>query len=326
MVGRASLKSPHHHLMRVVRAVSLKVASTLMFALMGAQVRFLGGAYPVGEVAFCRALFALIPILVVFGWRGELRGALRTSRPKDHVLRGIYSIVGTFCTFGALARIPLADFTAIAFIAPLITVIFAALLLKEQVRIYRWTAVFVGFGGVILMLLPYLNSRVALTSSVALGLVFALTNAFSAGAATIQIRRLTATETTASIVVYMTLLVMLFSLSTVAFGWRMPATWFDMVALVGVGVSGGVAQMFFTDSYRYAPASFLAAFDYTAMPWAFMFGYLFFDEVPVALVAVGAVIVAGAGIFVIFRERQLGLRRLPETAVAAQAVTLAEVP
>lgn len=111
--------------MNIVKAVALKIASTLMFALMGAQVRYLGGTFPVGEVAFCRAVFALIPILIVFGWRGELRGALRTSRPMDHVLRGAFSVVGTFCTFGALARLPLADYTAIAFIAPLITVIFA---------------------------------------------------------------------------------------------------------------------------------------------------------------------------------------------------------
>src|SRR5882757_4294918 len=102
--------------MHIVKAVSLKIASTLMFALMGAQVRYLGGAFPVGEVAFCRALFALIPILLVFGWRGEIRGALHTSRLSDHVLRGAFSIVGTFCTFGALARLPLADYTAIAFI------------------------------------------------------------------------------------------------------------------------------------------------------------------------------------------------------------------
>lgn len=305
--------------MNIVRAVALKVASTLMFASMGAQVRYLGGAYPVGEVAFCRALFALIPILIVFGWRGELRGALRTSRPMDHVLRGAFSIVGTFCTFGALARLPLADYTAIAFVAPLITVIFAALFLKEHVRVYRWTAVVVGFGGVFVMLLPYLGGHADLSSSVLLGLGFALTNALCAGGSTIQIRRLTATETTASIVVFMTLLVMLVSLLTVAFGWRSPATWIDMVALVGVGIAGGLGQIFFTDSYRYAPASFLAPFDYTAMLWAFMLGYLFFGEVPTGYVIAGAAIVAGAGIFVILRERQLGLKRAREMPVAPLA-------
>ncbi len=310
--------------MNIVKAVALKIASTLMFALMGAQVRYLGGTFPVGEVAFCRAVFALIPILIVFGWRGELRGALRTSRPMDHVLRGAFSVVGTFCTFGALARLPLADYTAIAFIAPLITVIFAALFLREHVRVYRWSAVIVGFGGVLLMLLPYLGSHAELTSSVLIGLGFALTNALSAGGATIQIRRLTATETTASIVVFMTLLVMLASLVTIAFGWRWPVTWIEMVALVGVGMAGGLGQIFFTDSYRHAPASFLAPFDYTAMLWAFVFGYLFFSEVPTPYVIAGAVIVAGAGIFVILRERQLGLRRSREMPIAPLAAVSAE--
>jgi len=302
--------------MHPIKAVSLKLLSTLMFALMGAQVRYLGGAYPEGEVAFFRALFALLPILIVFGWRGELRGALRTSRPIDHLVRGMFSIVGTFCTFGALARIPLADYTAIAFLAPLVTVVFAALFLKEQVRAYRWTAVAVGFGGVVLMLLPHLGTGGQLTTPILLGLGFALTNAFTAGGATIQIRRLTSTETTASIVVFMTLLVMIFSLFTIGFGWRMPAHPTDLAALIGVGVSGGLGQIFFTESYRYAPASFLAPFDYTAMLWAFMFGFLLFAEVPGLAVFAGAVIVAAAGIFVILRERALGLKRLREMPIA----------
>jgi drug/metabolite transporter (DMT)-like permease len=302
--------------MHPVKAVTFKLLSTLMFAAMGAQVRFLGGAYPEGEVAFFRALFALLPIIVVFGWRGELRGALRTERPLDHVLRGMFSIVGTFCTFGALARIPLADYTAIAFLAPLVTVVFAAIFLKEHVRAYRWSAVAIGFGGVILMLLPHLGAGDELSTPVLLGIGFALTNAFTAGGATIQIRRLTSTETTASIVVFMTLLVMVFSLLTIAFGWRMPARAVDLAALVGVGISGGLGQIFFTESYRYAPASFLAPFDYTAMIWAFLLGFLLFAEVPSLPVFAGAGIVAGAGIFVILRERALGLKRLREVPIA----------
>lgn len=305
--------------MHIVKAVSFKVASTLMFAIMGAQVRYLGGTYPEGQVAFFRALFALIPILVVFAWRGQLRGALRTERPADHFVRGLFSIVGTFCTFAALARIPIADFTAIAFVAPLITVIFAAVFLKEHVHAYRWSAVAFGFGGVILMLLPYMRDHAALTSSMAIGLVFALTNAFTAGGASIQIRRLTATETTSSIVIFMTLLVLLVSLLTLPFGWRMPATWQDVAILAGIGIAGGLGQIFFTDSYRFAPASFLAPFDYTAMLWAFMLGYWFFGEVPTLYVVVGAVVVASAGIFVILRERYLGLKRLRDTPVAAVA-------
>jgi len=305
--------------MNIVKAVSFKIASTLMFAVMGAQVRYLGGTYPEGQVAFFRSMFALIPILVVFGWRGQLKGALRTERPSDHLLRGVFSVIGTFCTFAALARIPIADFTAIAFASPLITVIFAALFLKEKVHAYRWSAVAFGFCGVILMLTPYARDHAALTASMAIGLLFALTNAFTAGGASIQIRRLTATETTSSIVIFMTLLVLLVSLLTAPFGWRMPATWQDVAILAGIGIAGGLGQIFFTDSYRFAPASFLAPFDYTAMLWAFLLGYWFFGEVPTLYVVIGAVVVASAGIFVILRERYLGLKRLRDTPVAAIA-------
>jgi drug/metabolite transporter (DMT)-like permease len=302
--------------MNIIKAVSLKIASTVAFALMGAQARYLGSSLPVGEIVFCRGLFALIPIVIFFGARGQLRGALRTSRLSAHMVRGIFSVVGTFCTFGALARLPIADVTAIAFIAPLITVVFAAVLLKEHVHAYRWSAVGIGFCGVILMLSPYFGNHAALTTSMIAGLAFALTNAVSSGGATIQIRRLTATETSSAIVIFMTLTVMAVSLLTAPFGWRLPANGTEWALLVGIGIAGGLGQMLFTDSYRYAPASFLAPFDYSAMLWAFMLGYWIFGEVPTISVVGGAVIVAGAGIFVILRERQLGLKRLRDTPMS----------
>jgi len=104
--------------MNIFKAVSLKIASTMAFAIMGAQGRYLGSEVPLGEIVFARGLFALIPIVLFFGWRGQLRGALRTNRVSAHLVRGSFSVIGTFCTFGALARLPIADVTAIAFIAP----------------------------------------------------------------------------------------------------------------------------------------------------------------------------------------------------------------
>jgi drug/metabolite transporter (DMT)-like permease len=302
--------------MNILKAVSLKIASTVAFALMGAQARYLGSSLPVGEIVFARGLFALIPIGLFFGWRGQLRGALRTDRRSAHLVRGAFSVVGTFCTFGALARLPIADVTAIAFIAPLITVVFAALILKEHVHVYRWSAVGIGFAGVILMLSPYFGNHAALTTSMLVGLALALINAVSSGGATIQIRRLTATETSSAIVIFMTLTVMAVSLLTAPFGWRMPVGGLEIGLLIGIGVAGGLGQMLFTESYRYAPASFLAPFDYTAMLWAFLLGYWMFGEVPTFYVVGGAVIVAGAGIFVILRERDLGLKRLRDTPMS----------
>src|SRR3954449_10809366 len=245
-MGRSLLVAANPNPMNLVKAVSLKLASTMMFALMSAQGRYLGGSFPVGEIVFFRGLFALIPIGLFFGYRGQLRGALRTDRLSAHFVRGLFSVCGTFCTFGALARLPIADVTAIAFIAPLITVIFAAIFLREQVHLYRWSAVVVGFGGVILMLSPYLRDHAALTTSMTVGLAFALTNAVSSGGATIQIRRLTATETSSSIVIFMTLIVMAVSLVTAPFGWRLPATPAELALLVGIGIAGGLGQMLFT--------------------------------------------------------------------------------
>jgi len=288
-----------------------------MFAVMGGQVRFLEGAFPVGQVAFFRSLFALIPLLAFFALRGEIGKAFKTKHPSVHLIRGAFSVTGTFCTFAALARIPIGDFTAIAFIAPLITVVFAAVMLKETVHAYRWGAVVAGFGGVMLMLSPYFQSHAAVTSSMIAGIAFAFANAISGGGATIQIRRITETETTAAILTYMTLIVLGASLVTLPFGWIAPSSWEQWALLIGIGVAGGLGQMTFTESYRYAPASFLAPFDYTAMLWAFLIGYWAFAETPTPLVLLGAVIVAASGILVILRERHLGLKRLRDTPVAA---------
>ncbi|MBY0382262.1 MAG: DMT family transporter [Xanthobacteraceae bacterium] len=303
--------------MKIIPAISFKLFSTVMFALMGAQARYLEGAYPAGEVAFFRSFFALVPIFIFFGLRGELHLALKTKNPSAHLIRGSFAVIGTFCTFAALARIPIGDYTAIVYSAPLLTVVFSWLVLKEHVHVYRWSAVGIGFCGVLLMLIPYFREHLAWSSTIGLGIIFAFTNACTTAGATIQIRRITATETTPAVVTFMALIVLLSSLTTLPFGWTMPVTPLHWLLLTGIGITGGLGQMGFTESYRYAPASFLAPLDYFSLLWAFVLGYWVFAEVPTVFVLLGAAIVAGAGIFVILRERHLGLKRLREMPVAA---------
>jgi drug/metabolite transporter (DMT)-like permease len=282
----------------------------LLFAVMSALVRFLGETYPVGQIVFFRSAFAIIPVVLIYAWRNELAAAVRTNRPLGHAGRGVISIGGMFCNFAALARLPIVDATAISFAAPLITVALAALFLKERVRIYRWTAVIVGFVGILVMLAPYFDfsARVGATVTV-LGFGFAITGAFCNAGSVIQTRRLTQTETTSSIVFYFSLICALAGLATWPFGWLKP-TWIELGALLTVGLCGGLAHILLTESYRWAPASLVAPFDYTAMLWAFVLGYIFFDEVPTVYVFIGAAIIAAAGLFVIWRERQLGLQRV----------------
>jgi drug/metabolite transporter (DMT)-like permease len=303
--------------MNLLKAILLKVGSAFVFAVMSVLVRWLGERYPVGQIVFFRSAFAILPVVIIYAIRNELMAAVRTTRLRGHLGRGMVSIGGMFFSFSALARLPLVDATAISFAAPLITVAFAAWFLGERVRIYRWSAVGVGFAGVIVMLWPYLNlSQYAAggtaTQVATIGAICALAGAFTNAGSVIQTRRLTDTETTSSIVFYFSLICALAGLATLPFGWIWPDGW-QLAALIGTGLVGGLAHILLTASYRFAPASMVAPFDYTTMVWAFILGYAMFGEVPTIYVYVGSAIVAGSGLFVIWRERQLGLRRVRES-------------
>ncbi len=297
------------------KAIGFKLLSAMLFAVMSALVRQLGDVAPVGQIVFFRSACAIPPVLLIYAMRGELMSALRTNRVFGHVGRGSLSVVGMFGSFGALARLPLADATAVQFVSPLITVALAALVLKERVRVFRWSAVAVGFAGVIVMLIPNFDPRhyaaEGAAAAAAVGSLFAIVSAFCNAGTVIQTRRLTQSETTSSIVFYFSLICALAGLLTLPFAWHSP-TGTELIALIATGVLGGIGHIFLTQSYRYATASVVAPFDYTSMLWALVLGYWVFGELPSVLVYVGGVIVAGAGLAVIFRERWLGLQRARE--------------
>jgi drug/metabolite transporter (DMT)-like permease len=298
--------------MNLFKAIGFKLISALLFAAMSALVRLLGDVAPVGQMVFFRSAFAILPVVVIYAARGELMSAVRTGRPLGQLGRGMLSVFGMFTNFSSLTRLPLADATAINFASPLITVALAAVLLKEHVRIYRWTAVFVGFAGVIVMLIPHLDIghyvAAGVATTAAVGSLFAITSAVCNAGTVIQTRRLTQSETTSSIVFYFSLVCAIAGALTLPFAWYTP-TGAELAGLISLGILGGIAHIFLTESYRYAAASVVAPFDYSSMLWALLFGYWVFGELPGALVYLGAAIVAGAGLFVIWRERELGLKR-----------------
>jgi drug/metabolite transporter (DMT)-like permease len=301
--------------MNLFKAIGFKLISALLFAALSALVRQLGDVTPVGQLVFFRSACAIPPVLLIYAFRGEFMEAVRTTRVFGQLGRGALSVGGMYTNFSALQRLPLADATAISFASPLITVALAAIILKERIRIYRWTAVLVGFVGVIVMLIPHLDFRqyaMAGALSVAtIGSLLALFAAFCNAGTVIQTRRLTQSETTSSIVFYFSLMTALAGLVSLPFAWHTP-TGAELVMLIGTGVFGGVGHIFLTESYRYAPASVVAPFDYSSMLWALLLGYWLFGELPTALVYLGAVIVSGAGLYVFWRERQLGVKRAPE--------------
>src|SRR5215831_12400805 len=198
--------SPMQPSTQPLKAIGLKLISALLFAAMSALVRQLGDVAPVGQMVFFRSAFAVLPVVLVYAIRGELVTAVRTNRPLGQLGRGLLSVCGMFTNFSSLTRLPLADATAISFASPLITVALAAVILKERVRIYRWTAVLVGFVGVIVMLIPHFDlshyAAAGVASTAAAGSLLALTSAVCNAGTVIQTRRLTQSETTSSIVFY----------------------------------------------------------------------------------------------------------------------------
>eukprot|EP01037_Dinobryon_pediforme_P013361 gene13361-13476_t len=293
---------------------------------MNAFIRVESVSVPTGEVVFFRSSLALLVLIVWLHSRGQFPQAIFTARPFGHFLRGLIGSGGMFFGFAALALLPLPDATAIAFVAPLIGVALAALLLGEQVHGYRWAAVACGFGGVIVMLHDQLGTGTAANGLREWGTAFALLGAVCAAAAYTQTRRLTKTEKTGAIVFYFSLLTTLMGFMSfilplivpnegavgrfiVSQVWVWPSAG-GLVYLCCIGVLGGAAQILMTESYRLADASVVAAFDYTSMVWASLIGYFAFGDVPSNSVLWGAAIVAASGIFVIWREHMHGVFRL----------------
>lgn len=297
--------------MNTLLGILLQILAMLCFTLQGAQVRHLAGEVPLGELVFARSFFGLIPLLLLLAWQGTLPNALQTKNVRAHISRGFTNLAGMFFNYAGLARIPLADATAIGYATPLFTVILAAMFLGEIVRLWRWGAVVVGFLGVLLMLAPYLGQG----ATDAAGALYVLAAAFLFGVAMTQVRHMTATETTGALVFYYSVMGSLLSLVTIFWGWVLPDG-AGLFALFMLGIVGGLAQILMTESFRHAPASVLAPFAYTSMIWAVAIGYLWFDEMPETVVLIGAIIVIGAGLFVIWREHRLGLdrKRAPTSA------------
>lgn len=288
--------------------ISWKVASAFAFTLMLTCVKLLGDNLPVGQALFSRNVFALIPVAIVIAMTGGLRTALRTKNPWGHVKRAIAGMTAMGLWFAAIQRLSLAEATAIVYAAPLMMVVLAAVWLGETVRIYRWSAVAVGFVGVFVILLPQVRGGFDITNDdAALGALMALGGAMCIAITSMFVRQLAQVEDTTTVVLYFLIAgagLTAFTIPT----WVMP-TGEELALLVAIGIFGGLGQLMLTQAFHHAEASLIAPFEYTSMIWVLMIGYAVFAEVPSLEVMAGAAIVIASGIFVIYRERALGLQR-----------------
>ena len=294
-----------------LRGIMLKCLSVVVFAVMGAIAKATsegGLGVPPGQQVFFRSLFAIPVILTWLALRRELGVGLRTHRPMGHFYRGIIGTASMGLGFWALALLPFPEVTALGYAAPLLVVIFAAMFLGEDVRLFRLSMVVLGMIGVTIVLSPRITTGTDLGYKETLGAVVTLTAAACTALAQIFVRKLVREERTSAIVFWFSITSTLLGLLTLPFGWVMP----DMTQaalLVSMGLLGGLGQILMTSAYRYADASLVAPFEYVSMILALIIGWFVFGEAPTLVMLAGAALVITAGILIIWRERQLGLER-----------------
>ncbi|NSY37320.1 DMT family transporter [Leisingera sp. ANG59] len=291
---------------RPVLAVLLKVTAIALFTALSGIIKATSETVPAGEAVFFRSFFAIPVIVVWLAARGQLRQGLITRKPMFHVWRGLVGTSAMGMTFMGLALLPLPEVTAIGYATPIFTLILAALFLGETIRLVRISAVAIGLLGVLIMIWPRLGGD--LGDGALLGVLLVVGATVARGFVQIHIRRMVQSEHTAAIVFYFSLTASGLALLTAPFGWVMPDAQ-TAALLVSAGLVGGVAQILVTSSYRFAPASMLAPYDYASMIFAIVIGYVWFDEWPTLVMLAGAALVIAGNVLVIWREHRLGLRR-----------------
>jgi drug/metabolite transporter (DMT)-like permease len=295
--------------MSPLRGITLKIMSVCVFVAMASLIKATSDTVPPGQAVFFRSLFAIPVIGVWLALRGELHTGLRTKNPMGHIWRGLVGTTSMGLGFAGLGLLPLPEVTAIGYAAPILVVIFAAMFLGEEVRIFRLSMVALGLAGVLVVLSPRLQVDPATVSTTeTLGAVVVLLSAVFAALAQVFVRKLVNTETTSAIVFYFSITATAMALLTLPWGWVMPSPQV-LAMLVCAGLLGGVGQILLTTSYRHADASLIAPFEYASMLLAIIVGYTVFGEVPGAATLAGAAMIVTAGILIILRERQLGIER-----------------
>jgi len=259
-------------------------------------VKLLGREIPTGQTIFVRGVISVL-VLALMAWGTDGLHLLKTRNWRSHALRSLSGTLSMFCLFAALTMLPLADVTAITFTAPLFLTVLAMLFLGERIHHFRWTALAIGFLGVLIMIGPHLS----FAEGVSPGVLAALGNAIFSAIAMVFLRRMSGGEHAITITFYFSLSFMVCAALTAIQGWPTPtATQWVLICLAGLfGVSG---QLLLTYSYRYAEASAIAPLDYGNLIMAVILGFVFFGEIPSPSVWIGAPLVVAAGLIILWRE------------------------
>ena len=266
--------------------------SICAFSLMDIIVKW-SVDYPIGQVLFFRGFFGIIFYFFVIP-RERLHNFYRTKRAGLHFLRCISGLIALVSIFIALRELPLATVVSISFAAPIFTTIFSIFLLSEKVGIYRWLAVLVGFVGILIITEPGISE---LNIYYIFPIIFCLGLSYVA----ITIRQLSSTEPVWLISFYFSLAITLLSFLTIPQGWVMPSL-NDFILLSFVGIFGGVANLWLSQSYKYAEVSLVTPLKYLALIFAIIFGYFIWNEIPTIKTLIGSLLVIISTLIIFRRE------------------------
>ena len=249
--------------------------------------------YPLGEVLFFRGFFGLLFYFFIIP-KERLKDFYYTKRVGLHFLRCTFGLIALLAIFTALRNLPLATVVSISFAAPIFATIFSIFFLSEKVGFFRWLAVFVGFIGIVIIAEPGFSS---LNIYYVYPIIFCLGLSYVA----ITIRQLSTTEPVWLISLNFSAAITLASIFTIPFGWIMPNIK-DLILLSLIGVFGGVANLWLSQSYKFSEVSLVTPLKYLALVFAIIFGFFIWDEVPTFKTLIGASLVIISSVIIFRRE------------------------
>ena len=283
----------------VMRGIVLMCLSTVAFSIMHGLVRFVSEVLPPFQIAFFRNFFGLaflLPLLM----RSRF-AVLRTKQIGLHALRGVINMAAMLMFFTALSISPIAKVTALGFTAPIFMAIFAVIVLGERFRIYRWSAIFFGFMGMLIILRPGL---VVIDT----GALLVIGSAVLWAVAMIIIKIQSRTESSLTIVAYMGIFLGVFSIAPALWVWQ-PFELQTLGLMVLIGLFGSIAQMAISESLKETDPTALMPFDFLKLIWTAMIGAWFFAEIPDMFTWIGATVIFSSGLFIALRERSVRSQR-----------------
>ncbi len=279
--------------------IVLMLAGMLMFSLNDAMGKMLVSTYSIGQVLLIRSVAALL-ILAPFLYRQGRAHVMAIQRPWLQLLRVFLSTFEVFCFYFAVSIYPLADVMTFWLACPIYVAALAPFLLKEHVGWRRWTAIIVGFVGVVIALQPAGRDLGPAT-------IVSIIGPLAFAAFIVSGRSLRNTPDT-TLVFWQIIAALVAGLVLSPFDWVTP-TFRDTLLLALLGVVAMAAHMLVNRALKLADASTLAPLQYTLLFWAVIFGYIFFNDVPNLAVYIGAALIVAAGIFIVLRERALNRSR-----------------